>query len=74
MKIPVIDPIETGNRIRQLRCEKNIRMKDFQMFFGFSTPAAIYKWEQGANMPTIDNLIILSKIFELPIDDIIVTK
>ena len=39
---------------------------------GFATPNAIYKWQNGAAMPTLDNFIVLATIFNVPIDDIIV--
>ena len=37
------------------------------------TPNAIYKWQNGAAMPTLDNLIVLAAVFNVLIDDIIVT-
>lgn len=40
---------------------------------GFSTPQAIYKWQHGASLPTVDNLVALSIIFDVPIDAILVT-
>ena len=51
---------------------KRMSVKDLQMIFGFSTPQAIYKWQQGVAMPTIDNLVVLSVVFGVAIDDIIV--
>ena len=47
-------------------------MKELQMVFGFGTPQAIYKWQHGAALPTVDNLVVLSKIFDVAIDDILV--
>ena len=44
------------------------------MIFGFGTPQAIYKWEQGAALPAIDNLVYLSAIFETPIDSILIIE
>ena len=72
--IPVIDMIGTGKRIRQLRIAAGLSVKDVQEIFGFSTPQAVYKWQQGAAMPTIDNLVVLSVTFGVAIDDIIVLE
>ena len=72
--IPTIDMINTGQRIVRLRKAAGMSVKDLQMIFGFSTPQAIYKWQQGVAMPTIDNLIVLSVIFGVAIDDIIVIE
>lgn len=47
-------------------------VKELQEVFGFATPQAIYKWQHGTAMPTIDNLVILAAVFGCRIDDIIV--
>ena len=40
---------------------------------GFATPQAIYKWQHGESLPTVDNLVALSAIFSVPIDAILIT-
>lgn len=72
--MPVIDMRGTGLKITQLRKASGKSVKDLQDIFGFGTPQAIYKWQQGAAMPTIDNLIVLSVIFGVSIDEIIVLE
>ena len=57
-----------------MRKAVGMTVRDLQDVFGFSTPQAIYKWQQGVAMPTIDNLVVLAKIFQTTIDNIIVTK
>ena len=47
-------------------------MKDLQDIFGFATPQAIYKWQHGAAMPTIDNLVVLAAVLAVTMDEIIV--
>ena len=59
---------------RALRKASNLSVKDLQMIFGFATPQAIYKWEQGAAIPAIDNLVYMSVIFETPIDSILIIE
>ena len=71
--LPTIDTVGTGIRIMDLRKKAGLSVKDLQMMLGFETPNAIYKWQNGAAMPTLDNLIVLAAIFNVPIDDIIVT-
>lgn len=70
--LPTIDTVGTGIRIMDLRKKAGLPVKDLQMMLGFATPNAIYKWQNGAAMPTLDNLIVLAAIFNVPIDDIIV--
>lgn len=70
--LPAIDMAATGRNIANLRENAGLTVKDLQIFFGFGTPQAIYKWQHGTAMPTIDNLVALAMIFEVSIDDIIV--
>jgi transcriptional regulator with XRE-family HTH domain len=41
-------------------------------YFGFATPQAIYKWQQGAALPTLDNLVVLAAVLQVRMDDILV--
>lgn len=70
--IPAIDAVKTGERINQLRIEKSLSVKDLQGVFGFTTPQAIYKWQRGEALPSVDNLVVLARIFEVPIEEILV--
>ncbi|WP_026659552.1 helix-turn-helix domain-containing protein [Butyrivibrio sp. AC2005] len=70
--IPAIDMVATGKNIAKLRQDAGLSVKDLQMLFGFTTPQAIYKWQHGTAIPTVDNLVILSVVFGVPMDDIIV--
>lgn len=72
LTLPTIDTVGTGTRIMALRKKAGLSVKDLQIMLGFATPNAIYKWQNGAAMPTLDNLIVLAAIFDVPIDDIIV--
>lgn len=71
MKIPIIDVPMTGAKIDLLRKKANISVKEIQEVFGFESPQAIYKWINGRNLPTVDNLIILAEIFNVTVDDIL---
>ena len=71
--LPIIDTVGTGIRIMNLRKQSGLSVKELQNILGFATPNAIYKWQNGAAMPTLDNLIVLPAVFNVPIDDIIVT-
>ena len=46
-------------------------VKDLQDIFGFATPQAIYKWQHGTTLPTIDNLIVLAAVFQVHVEDIL---
>ena len=70
--IPTIDMVRTGNNITRLRMEAGLSVRDLQRILGFATPQAIYKWQQGLALPTIDNLVILAMLLGVTMDDIIV--
>ena len=70
----VVDMAATGRNIVALRDRNKKTVKDIQDVFGFATPQAIYKWQNGTALPTIDNLVILAMIFNVTIDDIIITN
>lgn len=72
--LPVIDMEKTGRCITELRKQSNLSVKDLQEFFGFTTPQAIYKWQNGLAIPSIDNLVLLATLFSIPMDKIIVTN
>lgn len=70
--IPSIDMVRTGANIMRLRITSGLSVRDLQDIFGFATPQAIYKWQHGTAMPTIDNLVALSVVFGVSVDDILV--
>ena len=72
LKTPIIDMIKTGENIERLRRSKGITVRQLQEIFGFATPQAIYKWQHGDALPTVDNLIVLAMVFQLPIEEILV--
>ena len=72
VSFPVIDPAATGKNIMRLRLEQGLTVRDVQVFFGFEEPQAIYKWQHGTAIPTIDNLVVLAAVLDVPMDEIIV--
>ncbi len=73
IQIPAINLARTGENIVRLRQQKGLSVKDLQDIFGFATPQAIYKWQHGTALPSIDNLIVLAAIFQVHIEDILAT-
>ena len=68
-----IDMIRTGQNIARLRKQAGLSVRDLQDIFGFATPQAIYKWQQGVALPPIDNLVVLAAVQQVRMDDILVT-
>jgi len=74
MNYPTIDLVATGKRICELRKEKKIKVREISEFMGFTEPQAVYKWQRGDTLPTVDNLYALSILFETPMENIIVRE
>lgn len=72
--MPAIDMVATGKNIMKLREAAGLTVRDLQDIFGFATPQAIYKWQHGTAMPTIDNLVVLAAVFAVPMDEIVVVN
>ena len=69
-----INLIETGNNISRLRKERGLSIRQIQEAMGFNTPQAIFKWQRGETLPTIDNFLVLSELFNTTIDEIVVKE
>ena len=69
---PVIDVRETGRKIETLRKESGLTVRDLQEYFGFEYPQAIYKWQRGECLPAVDNLLALSHLLGVKIEDLLV--
>lgn len=65
---------KTGENITKLRIESGLSVRELQKIFGFATPQAIYKWQRGVVLPTVDNLVILAEVFDVSIEEILVTE
>ena len=72
MNYPVINLKATGKNIKLLRKRSGYSVAELQEFFGFEHPNAIYKWQKGDSLPTVDNLLALSVIFNKSMNDILV--
>ncbi len=69
---PVIDLVETGRRIERQRRQAGLTVRDLQAYFGFEYPQAIYKWQHGECLPTVDNLLALARLLRVSMEDLLV--
>lgn len=72
-QFPVIDMAATGQNIIRLRKERGLTVRDLQSYFGFEEPQAIYKWQRGQTLPTVDNLFALGALLDVPMEEILVS-
>ena len=71
MRIPVVDLNKTGQNICILRKRSGVSVRDLQELLGFATPQAIYKWQHGISLPTVDNLVALASILDVSVEEIL---
>ncbi len=69
---PVIDLVKTGKSIEEHRRRAGLSVRDLQIWFGFEYPQAIYKWQHGECLPTVDNLLALSRLLQVRMEDLLV--
>ena len=69
---PVIDLAETGRCIERRRRQAGLTVRDLQTYFGFEYPQAIYKWQHGECLPTVDNLLALARLLRVSMEDLLV--
>ena len=69
-----IDTIQTGRRLREIIRENNCKVSELQELLYLSCPQPIYRWTKGQVMPSVDNLYMLSRIFEMHMEDILVVR
>jgi len=70
---PVVNVAASGLRIKSLMKQTGVTARQLQTLMDFPYIQTVYNWTRGINLPTIDNLLILSEIFGVPVNDILVT-
>ena len=71
---PVIDAKATGERILRRRVEKGYTVLDVQKYLNLACPQAVYHWQAGRSLPSIDNFYALSTMFETTVNELIAEK
>lgn len=72
VEYPALDPKRTGENIRAWRKKKQISVSELQEYLGLAAPNAIYQWERGVSLPTVDNLYAVSRYMDVPMEEILV--
>ena len=73
IQFPVIDSVATGANICRLRKDRGLTVRNLQHYFGFEEPQAIYKWQRGQSLPSVDKLYALSALLQVPMNEIIIS-
>ena len=71
---PVLDLDATGTKIKTLMKQRGITPRQLQILLNFPYVQTVYNWFASKNMPTLDNLVVLAKVLNVAMDDIVITK
>ena len=69
---PMINLVKTGQNIKSMREEKDMSVQKLADFMEFEAVQAVYNWQSGKNLPSLENPKILSELFNKPMDDILI--
>lgn len=67
-----IDMIETGKRLKKFARRSGYSVKDIQQYLGLSCPQPVYRWYKGVILPSIDNLLRLSELYQVHMEELLV--
>ena len=63
---------KTGIRLKRLAETKGYSVRDIQEYLGLSCPQSIYRWYKGIILPSIDNLLRLSELYDMHMEELLV--
>jgi len=69
---PMINLVKTGQNIKSLRVEKGLSVQKLANLMEFEAVQAVYNWQSGKTLPSIENLKILSELFNKPMEEILI--
>lgn len=72
LMIPTIDKYATGVRLKELMEQHNLVARDIQQYLSLGCVQTVYRWFEGVNIPSLDNLYALSGLFGVSMDDMVV--
>ena len=64
--------IETGKHLKKLAQRKGYSAKDIQKYLGLSCPQPVYRWYKGVILPSVDNLMRLSELYQVHMEELLV--
>ena len=72
-RCPEIDVHATGLNICSRLEAHEILKSELRLYLGYTSAEAIYRWPEGKNLPTLQNLYAISQILGVSINELLVT-
>ena len=73
-KYPVIDSKRTGRQIKTECRKQGLTVREIQDFLQIGAAQSIYDWFQGKSLPALDNMVALSRLLGVPMENLIVCR
>ena len=70
----VLDKNKTGENLRRLIKDKGFTFERIAVYLDLSSPRVIYDWINGFKMPKLNHLVMISKLLNVKIEDILEIK
>ena len=67
-----IDLRRTGLKLQRLARQNGYSVKDIQNYLCLSCPQPVYRWFKGSILPSVDNLLRLSELFHVHMEELLV--
>lgn len=71
---PSINMEKTGLLLKKKIAEQGYTVKDVQEYLQLSCPQPVYRWFKGKVMPSLDHLLMLSRILKVHMEDLLVVE
>lgn len=62
------------NKLKELRSANNLTLKEVAKVLNLRSENRLCRWERGQSYPSLVNLMKLSKVYKVPVDEIYQTQ
>lgn len=69
-----INMIKSGKPIKQLISESGYSIHEIMRIVGITAEQTVYKWYRGQSLPSLEALVILCKLFDLHMSELLVLE
>ena len=71
---PNIDMEKTGKWLQLCMQMKGFSVKDIQEYLHLSCPQPVYRWFKGKILPSVDHLLMMSRLLGVHMEELLITK
>ena len=69
-----IDLFLTGIHLKYLLEKRGYTVRDVQEELSLACPQSVYRWLKGEILPSVDNLLRLSRMLQVRMDELLIVK